>query len=97
MARWARQLLSCQFLISLLYLLLSTWIRCVLPDRSSKGGGCVYLRVDLHVELLFMVVPQLLGGFGFFRQVRLLPFLDEFWMFFPASRLTLAVLHEGYW
>lgn len=56
---------------------------------------CVYLRVELHVGFLLVVVPQLLRSFGFLWQVRLLPLFYQLWMILPTGQLTLAKLNAN--
>lgn len=71
--------------------------RCVCVTGVLQVYMCVtvlrvHLRVELHVGLLLMVVPQLLGSLWFLRQVGFLPLLDQLWVVFPEGQLTLAVL-----
>lgn len=42
----------------------------------------IHLWVKLHEGFLFMVVPQLLRGFGLLREVGLLSFFDQLRMVF---------------
>lgn len=65
----------------------------VMTSREDPGPGLsrvVHLWVQLHVGLLLVVVPQLLGGSGFLWQVRLLSLLNQIRMLLPAGQLKLA-------